>query len=175
MENLELYDLDKLTILTSDRQLPPPLPSPRKHRRPLPPDYAFERYKFLCDMERHQTDPVYAATPMFTTIPQSKDLKYHRKILGSHVPSKIIQPISPKSPKSAESDLDAEEEQGQEKEEEEEKEESSDEEDDESSDSDDERGGNESSSSSSDDDVNILDDTDDDRGIVETIFNRHKK
>ena len=87
MERLELYDLDKLiTIPTINHQLPPPLPPPRKcpQRRPsMNPIY--ERYKFLCNTTRNKTDPIYAATPMFTTIPQSSQEKSPRQLLGSYI------------------------------------------------------------------------------------------
>lgn len=168
MEHLELYDLDKLTIL-----LPPPVPTTCKHRYQRS---TFERYQFLCDMKRHKTDPVYAATPMFTIIPQSKHIKHPRQILGAYVPPGIIKPLSTTSPKSPEPesdriDNDAEEEH-----------ESSDEDDDRNLDDDDKDERDESSSSSSSSNSsdkkgndNFLDDDDDTKGIVEQIFNRDKK
>lgn len=179
MENLRLYDLDKIT---PNYQLPPPLPPPRHHRPHIPLNHAFERYKFLCDMNRLQTDPIYAATPMFKTIPVSKHVKHRRQLLGTRIPATIVTPVSTPStksdePESAKTDHDNAEE------EHEEQEESSDEDDNEGSDDDNGSDGtvgddiNDSSSSSSSDDDNFGDDDDDDddRGVVEQIFNRGKK
>ncbi|CAF4341684.1 unnamed protein product, partial [Rotaria sordida] len=95
MERLKLYDLDNLKFSSSNRELPPPLPPPRKCRRhPLDASQTFEHYHFLCNMKRHSTDPIYAATPMFTIIPQSTRVKHPRRLLGSRLPSYIIKPIS---------------------------------------------------------------------------------
>jgi hypothetical protein len=181
MERLELYDLDKLiTIQPINDQLPPPLPPPRQphyHRRPsINP--TLERYQFLCNMTRNKTDPVYAATPMFTTIPQSSKEKPHRQLLGCYIRLENVKPIcvtSPTSPTSPEPKKvqvvkDIEEEKGKENEDENdssvEKEENNDDED-------------HSSGSSSDEQENaegdILNDDKDDKGIVEQIFNRDKK
>jgi len=96
MERLELYDLDKLiTIPTINYQLPPPLPPPRKYQQRRPSmNPTFERYKFLCNMTRSETDPIYAATPMFTTIPQLSQVKSHRQLLGSYVRLENVTPLS---------------------------------------------------------------------------------
>jgi len=181
MEHLELYDLDQITILKSNKQIPPPLPPPREQQHHLPPNFAFERYQFLCDMTRNKEDPVYAATPMFKTIPHSTPVKHCRQLLGSRIPSKIVTPISITSPmsptslkspepESARIDNDTKEEQ---------EEESSDEDEDENSDNDDngsdENEDDSSSSEDNNDNDDILNDDRDNRGIVETIFNRHKK
>jgi len=169
MEHLEVYDLDKLTL---NRSLPPPLPPPRKHRNPLPADFAFKRYQFLCDKKRHETDPVYAATPMFATIPQSDRIKRRRQLFGSRIPTEIIKSIPHTSsestePESARTDNDKA------------KEESSDEDDNQESDNDhddhDEGGEQFSSSSTDDHDDDYLNNDGDKRGIVEQIFNRHKR
>jgi hypothetical protein len=200
MEHLQLYDLDKLTILTSNHQLPPPLPPPRKCQSHPPSDIAFERYQFLCDMTRHKTDPIYAKTPMFRTIPQSKPVEYHRRVLGTRFPPHIITPIlttslNSEEPESAETDNEEEEE--QENADEDDKQDSDndddddddddndDDDDDDDSDGDKSRsssssksgsgGSSSSSSSSSDDDDMFNDDDDDKRGIVEKLFDRNKK
>jgi hypothetical protein len=171
MELLELYDLDKLI---PNRQLPPPLPPPRQHRQHLPPAFASERYQFLCDMKRHKTDPVYAATPMFTTIPQSKHVQHQRRLLGSHVPATIIKSVSPAFPNSPEPDS-AEPDNATDKEEDSDDDQNPDDDDD---DDDHQSEDEESSSSSSSDDNNdddIFGDDDNKKGIVEQIFNRNKK
>ena len=132
MEHLQLYDLDEITRVPTPYQLPPPLPPPRKLRHYGTTKPTFERYRFLCDAERHKTDPIYAATPMFTTIPQSsKHVHQRRQLLGSRIPSDIIKPVSSSTPKSTEpqtaeteddkEEEDEEEEKEQEEEEEEEK------------------------------------------------------
>jgi hypothetical protein len=188
MEHLELFDLDKLTIAPSIYELPsPPLPAPRKHRPEHSTNSSSEYYKFLCDSTRCETDPVYAATPMFRTIPYSKHIKYHRQLLGSHLPADIVKPLPNSSPKSPEPSSagpvkDLKENPGEEREDEDDDEDGdSDEDDDEDEDdddSDDDDGGQSSSSSSSsseENDDDILGDDDNKKGIVETIFNRHKK
>jgi hypothetical protein len=201
MEHLQLYDLDKLTILTSNHQLPPPLPPPRKCQSHLPSDIAFERYQFLCDMTRHKTDPIYAKTPMFRTIPQSKPVEYHRRVLGTRFPPHIITPILTTSPNSEEpesAETDNEEEEEQENADEDDKQDSDnddgdddDNDDDDDDDDDDDSDGDKSrssssskgssksdsgsSSSSSGDDDDMFNDDDDKRGIVEKLFDRNKK
>jgi hypothetical protein len=62
----------------------------------------FERYKFLCNMTRSETDPIYAATPMFTTIPQLPQAKSPRQLLGSYVRLENIKPLSSAPSKSPE-------------------------------------------------------------------------
>ncbi len=172
MKHLQLYDLDKLTLI-----LPPPLPTTPKHQYQRS---TFERYQFLCDMKRCKTDPVYAATPMFTTIPQSKHIiKHPRQILGAYVPRGIIKPLSTTSPKSPEPESTRTDD------DEKEEHKSSDEDDDDDQNLDDDnderdessRSSSSSSSSSDNNDNNdILNDDDDDKkGIVEQIFNRDKK
>ena len=91
MERLELYDLDKLI---TNYQLQSPVPPTRKcqdRRSSINPTY--ERYQFLCNMTRSRTDPIYAATPMFTTIPQSMKEETHRDLFD-HVQSLSSKPIS---------------------------------------------------------------------------------
>ncbi|CAF1590591.1 unnamed protein product [Rotaria sp. Silwood1] len=191
MEHLELYDLDKLILLSSNHQLPPPppppLPPPRKYRRRLPASQAFERYSFLCDRQRHNTDPIYAATPMFTTISQSTSVKGPRRLLGTRLPSNIIKSVSSTSSKPLKSENT--EENGDTK-----KEESSDDDDnrpnaiDDNSnksdnDNDNDNDGRNSSRSSDDDGIDDIIDNDDDKfddddnkqGIVELMFNGDKK
>ncbi|CAF1364677.1 unnamed protein product [Adineta steineri] len=184
MERLELYDLDKLLAIPSinfDLSPPPPIPPPRKsHPRRASMNPTFERYQFLCNMTRNKTDPIYAATPMFTTIPQLYQEKTHRQLLGSYVRLENVKPLSPKiivspEPKSAEIL-------------EEEKENEGNRDDDDDGDAmameknDNDGDGNQFSGSSSsssseqeEDDGNYLDDDDDQKGVVEQIFNRHKK
>jgi hypothetical protein len=99
MEHLELYDLDILTINPS---LPPPLPAPRKHQRHEPSNSTSERHQFLWNIERNKTDPIYVATPMFTTIPKSSHVKHHQQLLGSYVPPRMFQPLTPTSLKFSE-------------------------------------------------------------------------
>lgn len=169
MENLQIYDLDNLIF---NRQLPPPLPPPRQHRNRLPAAFAFERYQFLCDRNRHKTDPIYAATPMFATILQSTCTKHRRQLLGTRIPTDIIKSIPHTSPESTEPESarihnDKEDE-------------SSDENDNQDSDSDNDNddggaSGDQSSSSSDDHDEDYLDDDHDKKGIVEQIFNRNKR
>lgn len=172
MEHLRLYDLDKLTL---NSQLPPPLPRPLEHR----PD-TFQRYHFLCDIARHKTDPVYAATPMFRTIPNSHLVKHRRQLFGTRLPKKIVTPISTPSTKSDEPLSPGQDNEEEKEQEDEEEEEESSEEEDQESDDDDDGGGdsggddiNDSSSSSSSEDDDFGDD-DDDRGIVEQLFNRKR-
>ncbi|CAF1019711.1 unnamed protein product [Adineta ricciae] len=103
MERLELYDLDKLATAPSTNcslrasPLPPPRQTPQRRSSMNP---AYERYKFLCNMSRSQTDPIYAATPMFTTIPQSSQDYSQRQLLGSSIRLENVRPLSPKMPKS---------------------------------------------------------------------------
>ncbi|CAF2722040.1 unnamed protein product [Rotaria sp. Silwood2] len=182
MEHLELYDLDKFTLLSSNRQLRPPLPPPRKYRCRLPAKQTFERYRFLCDTKRLATDPIYAATPMFTIIPQSTPVKHPRRLLGARVPSDIIKPRSTTSSESSES-------QGAERNNNTKEEESNDDDDDhqnainDNSKKNDNDNDSESSSGSRDDDgiddiINNdddnFDDDDNNQGIVESIFNPDK-
>jgi hypothetical protein len=194
MEQLELWDLDELTRVPSNYELPrpspiplprpPPIPPPRQNQRQILRNSSFDYYKFLCDPTRCEKDPVYDATPMFTTIPQSKHVKYHHHLLGCHFPANIVTPISTESPKSpepssADTDKDKEEqEQEKEKEGEEEDDDDDDEDDDKSSDDDDDddddRKESSSSSSSEDNDDNIFD-NDDKKGVVQQLFDRHKK
>lgn len=98
MERLELYDLDQYT--QNQRECPPPLPPPRnpllQRRTSMNP--TVERYQFLCNMTRNRTDPIYAATPMFTTIPHSSYQDSHRHILGSYIRSENVKPISSEIP-----------------------------------------------------------------------------
>lgn len=64
MEHLQLYDLDSMF----NKDL-----SEHFHRRPSIQVNNGERYKFLCNSTRTRLDPIYAATPMFTTIPSSNN------------------------------------------------------------------------------------------------------
>lgn len=97
MERLELYDLDKLITI------PPPIPPARKcHERRPSMNPTYERYKFLCNMTRSKTDPIYAATPMFTTIPQSSQENTSRQLLGSYIRLENVKPLSLVSSKSSE-------------------------------------------------------------------------
>ena len=99
MERLELYDLDTfIPVPCVDRQLPPPLPPARAHWRRPSANATLERYQFLCNTTRTKTDPIYAATPMFTTIPPSPGTGLvSRQLLGSHVRADNIHPIAVKS------------------------------------------------------------------------------
>ena len=167
MERLELYDLDNFG---NNQQLPPPLPPPRKTviRRPSM-NPSLERYQFLCNMSRTKTDPIYAATPMFTTIPQTSQERSHRQLLGSFIRSENVKPVStmtplsppPKTPNTIE---DTQEEDGKENEADD-------------VDGDYDQFGSNSSSSSSDEQETGggNDDDDDTKGIVQQIFDRHKK
>lgn len=182
MERLELYDLDKFS--TNYQLSPPPLPPPRiphNHRRPSM-DPSWERYQFLCNMARSKTDPIYAATPMFTTIPSTSKEKPHRQLLGSYIRLENVKPLpddiskSPE-PKKIEIIIDAngtgevENDNDEEKENTEEK-----------NDDDDDNNQFSGSGSDSDDEENQAggggggdDDDNNTKGIVEQIFNRDKK
>ncbi len=159
MERLELYDLDKLEI---NCQSPPPLPPSRNssYRRPSM-NPSVERYQFLCNMTRTKTDPIYAATPMFTTIPQSSQEKTPRQLIGSYIRLENIKPIASETPISPEpkkieilKDKDQKENN--------------------TDDDDDDYENQFSSSSSSSSDEQEADDGDK-KNIVEQIFNRHEK
>jgi hypothetical protein len=78
MEQLQLYDLDNLQS-SSDESLSPPPPLP-----PLRPigNFFIQRYEFLCNARRTRLDPIYAATPMFTTIPSSSSFRIPRQSLS---------------------------------------------------------------------------------------------
>ena len=178
MERLELYDLDKLvTTPWINGQLPPPLPPPRKtqFRRPSM-NPSFERYQFLCNMSRSKTDPIYAATPMFTTIPQSIHDKTHRQLLGTYIRLENVKPVEPTIPKSPEPMTN---ETTEEREEEEEEEENDDDDDKENEDGDDDNdfsgSGSSSDENDNDDDDDILEDDDEKKGVVEQIITRDKK
>jgi hypothetical protein len=172
MERLELYDLDKFT---RNYQTPPPLPPPRKYRRRPSVSATLERYQFLCNMTRSKTDPIYAATPMFTTIPQTSKGKHHRKILGSYVRLENVKPVPEKAPESEDDGIDEK----IEKKKIEEKQEAEDdggieEEDDKENDENDDQFSSSSSSSSGDEEKEIKDD-DDNKGVLEQMLNRNKK
>ena len=182
MERLELYDLDQYT--RNHHDCPPPLPPPRNplQRRPSM-NPSIERYQFLCNMTRNRTDPIYAATPMFTTIPHSFYQDSHRHILGSYIRSENVKPISSEIPvQSSEPEKkQAVKEQTDEKENESEENQINVNHPDTESDNDGDDEEFSSSSSSSDDDdqkKKKKDDDDDDdnqkQGIVEQIFNRDK-
>jgi hypothetical protein len=166
MEHLELYDLDKLT---------PPIPPPRKSRCRLRTRSDFDRYEFLCDMNRLKTDPVYAATPMFRTIPQSSQIKHSRQLLGSYLPAEIIKPVLRTSTESESVTTNNDTEEEKEK-----SDEDADENLDEADDEDErEQSSSSSSSNRSDSDdkeeEDIFDDDEDKKGILEQIFNRGRK
>ncbi|CAF0744617.1 unnamed protein product [Adineta ricciae] len=190
MEHLEVYDLDKLhKILSSrDHHKPPPIPPSREHRHRLPPQLTFQRYQFLCNMKRHKTDPIYAATPMFTTIPHSIYVRPRRQLLGSYIPAHVITPLNTKLNESDDMKSPALTNNSKEYENDDEKEEGDDHDDDDDdrgrdsdNDNDDDNGDDQSSSSSSsddddDDDDEILNDGDDEHiTATEQIFNRDKK
>lgn len=176
MEHLELYDLDKLTILSlANKQLTPPIPPPRKSRRRLPTSSNFERYQFLCDMNRQKTDPVYAATPMFRTIPQSSHIEHPRQLLGCYLPAEIIKPVLRTSTESESVTTNNDTEEEKEK-----SDEDADENLDEADDEDEREESSSSSSSkrsSSDDkeEEDIFDDNEDQKGMLEIMFNRGRK
>lgn len=177
MEQLELYDLDQIKPRYSK---PPPLPPPRQQRQQpcqLPSDVAFQRYSFLCDMTRLQTDSNYASTPMFSVIPQQKKVRYHRQMLGTRFPANIVKPIASKSSKNADDDGEENEDDNETKSHprkyEEESSEDEEEEEEESSEEFDDDGDDWSSSESSDNAGGG--DDDNDKGIVEQIFNRDRK
>ena len=167
MECLKLYDIDQMKFT------PPAVPPPRKTRQHLPEDFAFERYRFLCDMDRHRTDPVYAATPMFTTILPTVEIKYPRRILGLRIPRDIIKPRTP-SASSSSSSSDSESTDSKKDSKDDESNDEDDNKNSEEKDNDDEDIDQSSSSSSSSPDDDINDDDDDNKGIVEQIFNRDK-
>lgn len=168
MECLKLYDIDPMKSMSSPlSSSPPAIPPVRTIRQHLPEHFAFERYGFLCDMDRHRTDPVYAATPMFTTIIPNMQIKYSRRLLGLRIPQEIIKPCTPSTSSSSSSsdsestDSDKDDESNDDQNSSEENDNHDDEAEDQSS----------SSSSSPDDDI---DDDNDNKGIVEQIFNRDK-
>lgn len=181
MERLELYDLDHLyeIISPAHHRGPPPVPPPRQRRcRLSDPQANFERYQFLCDMKRHKTDPIYAATPMFSTIPQQTQRSSPRRLLGSYIRPEIITPLkkTTASESSDSEDGEASDKDEEEAEEEEEEKDDADDDDDTGSAADDDNDESSSSSSSDDADNDGYDDDDDDkRGIIEQIFNRNKK
>ncbi|CAF2656221.1 unnamed protein product [Rotaria sp. Silwood2] len=98
MEHLELYDLDKLkTNPSTNYQLTSQISSSYKHHQHryslINPQY--ERYPFLCNIKRSKIDPIYAATPMFTTIPQSSNEEsYQQFIDSSYIPLENVKPLS---------------------------------------------------------------------------------
>ena len=175
MERLELLDLDQYG---GNYQLPPPLPPPRKsHLRRPSMNPTVERYQFLCNTTRSRTDPIYAATPMFTTIPQSSQKKFPRQLLGAYVRPENVKPVAAETPKSPEPNTD-ETDEGEGKEEEEEDENPEGEEDNADDDDDDDNQSSSSSSSDENEDAGGGGDDDDDnenKGVVEQIFTRDKK
>lgn len=190
MERLQILDLDNLATVSSLRSsLPPPLPPPRKLRCSPLVNPVVIHSQALYDHYRCQTDPIYAATPMFTTVPQLKPEKHLRHILGSYIPPEIMHPISSAPPTPLSPPLKTPE-TGKKIEENEnvndEKQDDDDDDDDDRSttndndgddDDDDDKDRSSSSSSSDDDDDDnndILNDGDDKKGIVEQIFNRDK-
>ena len=117
-------------------------------------------------MARAKIDPIYAATPMFTTIPQTVQEKSHRQLLGSHVRAENIKFLHDTASESESSEEveEVEEEEKKENEDGKDQEETAD-------------NGNQFDSHSSDEDKNgdndVLDD--DNKGVVEQIFNRDRK
>ncbi|CAF1149522.1 unnamed protein product [Rotaria sp. Silwood1] len=104
MEHLELYDLDKFNIIPSKNyQLTSQLSSSSykyQHRYSLI-DSTHERYQFLCNIKRSKIDPIYAATPMFTTIPQSLNEEYYQQLNdSSSIHLDNVKPLSRLSSKS---------------------------------------------------------------------------
>ena len=92
MEHLEVYDLDKILPKPSvDHQLPPPLPPPRQCHRRASLNVNSSRYQFLCSTKRTRNDPIYSATPMFTTIPSTTT--DHRPLLGSSTRLRNMKPL----------------------------------------------------------------------------------
>ena len=92
MEHLEVYDLDKILPKPSvDHQLPPPLPPPRQCHRRASLNVNSSRYQFLCSTKRTRTDPIYSATPMFTTIPSTPTSD--RQLLGSSTRLRNVTPL----------------------------------------------------------------------------------
>lgn len=189
MENLHLLDLDRWACRQGEGEAPPPppLPPPRPHLR----SSMIEHSRTLYDVTRSQNDPIYARTPMFTTIPRTNQEFHPRQIIGAHVPPEIIRPNStPSTPQSANKskDTEADDERTEEEEEEDKKEDSPNKTNRNDDDDDDDRsgsggGGNDSESSTDsdekhddDDDADeiLKDDDDDKRSIVEQIFNRDK-
>ena len=179
MERLELYDLDKfISVASADQQLPPPLPPARAHWRRPSANATLERYQFLCNTTRTKTDPIYAATPMFTTIPQSPGkAPVSRQLLGSYMRAENIHPIVVKSTerKAAPATIDQVDDEEEEDEEEQEPNEriitksTSDNPEPPNSD-----GSSESSTDSDEqEDDPLLDD--DDKGVIEQILNRDTK
>ena len=184
MERLKIFDLDNLpTVSAVKSSLPPPLPPPRKLRHSLLVNPIVEHSKTLYDHSRCQRDPVYAAAPMFTVVPQERPETHTRRILGARIPPEIVRSIAPipptpssmsssstpKSPETPEPDNGDDEKQ---------------EDDDDRSttnDNDNDADKNQSNSSSSsssdgrDDGDDILHDDDDNKkGVVEQIINRNK-
>lgn len=91
MENLVLYDLDKLKMIPSANF------KSYSFRRPsINPKY--ERYQFLCNAQRSKIDPIYAATPMFTTIPQSRE-EIHQQLIESSIRLENLRILSQRSSK----------------------------------------------------------------------------
>lgn len=181
MERLELYDLDQ--FVRNNQQRPPPLPPPRNSlQRRASMNPSSERYQFLCNMTRYRTDPIYAATPMFTTIPHSSYQDSHRHILGSYIRSENVKPIVSElpvqSPEPAKKDPVKKETDEKENETEKDQGDYANHVDTESDNDGDESNDFSSSSSGSDNDDNQNDNDDNDdqkQGVVEQIFNRDKK
>ena len=192
MERLQILDLDNLTTVSSLRSsLPPPLPPPRKLRCSPFVNPVVLHSQALYDHSRCQTDPVYAATPMFTTVPQLKPEKHLRHILGSHIPPEIMHPISsaPSTPSSStlktpetgkkigeKDNTNDEKQDDDDDDDDDDRSTTNDNDNDDDGDDDKDRSSSSSSSSDDDDDDNndILNDDDDKKGVVEQIFNRDK-
>lgn len=85
MEHLELYDLDELKLNPSAPELRSICKHP--HHRRSSVNTTYDRYQFLCNTKRTQMDPIYAATPMFTTIPRSSDDEYDQTYFSSSIKS----------------------------------------------------------------------------------------
>ncbi|CAF1333199.1 unnamed protein product [Rotaria magnacalcarata] len=92
MENLVLYDLDKFKLVPSINY------KLNSHRR-ASMNPKFERYEFLCNVERSKIDPIYAATPMFTTIPQSSNDETHQQLIDSSICLENIKSLSHRTSK----------------------------------------------------------------------------
>ncbi|CAF0906000.1 unnamed protein product [Rotaria sordida] len=101
MEHLELYDLDKLKI---NYQLTSQLSPTCKDNHPYSLiNSKHEHDQFLCNIKRNKIDPIYAATPMFTTIPQRlNEENCQQQLIDSSIHLENIKTLSCRSLKSTE-------------------------------------------------------------------------
>ena len=122
------------------------------------------------ESKRSQLDPVYAATPKFTTIPRTSYQPHCQQILGCRrLPPAMIRPIRRASP-----DRESTEDPNSSDDKSTDDQQNKNDDDDHQSSSSSSTSSSSSSSSSSDDNQNDNDD-DNDQGVVDQIFSRDKR